>query len=73
MGDVEVIWGGSTTVVLALSTCAFPPLAKFGKSGCGMLLPTMMLLMGGRRGTLSASGGDKKLLRPEVLIGTLGL
>jgi hypothetical protein len=65
--------GGSTTVDLALSTCAFTPLAKFGKSACGISFPTMVLLMGGRRGTLSASGVDKKLLRPEVLIGTLGL
>jgi hypothetical protein len=60
-------------VNLALSTWAFPPLAKFGKSACGILLPTMVLLMGGRRGTLLASGGDKKLLRLEVLIWTLGL
>ncbi len=65
--------GGLTTVDLALSTCTFPPLAEFGKSACGILLPTMVLLMGGRWGTLSASGGDEKLLRPEVLIGTLGL
>ncbi len=61
-----------TTVDLALSTCAFPPLAKFGKSACGIPLPTMVLLMGGRQGKLLASGGDK-FLRPEVLIGTLGL
>jgi hypothetical protein len=60
-------------VNLALSTCAFPPLAEFGKSACGISLPTMVLLMGGRRGALSASGGDKKLFQPEVLIGTLGL
>jgi hypothetical protein len=60
-------------VDLALSTCGFPPLAEFGKSACGIPLPTMVLLMGGRRGMLSASGGDEKLLRPEVLIGTLGL
>jgi hypothetical protein len=64
--------GGSTTVNLGLSTCAFPPLAELGKSACGILLPTMVLLMGGRRGTLSASGGEEKLLRLEVLIGTLG-
>ncbi len=64
---------GLTMVDLALSTCTFPPLAKFGKSACSILLQTMVLLMGGRQGTLSASGGDKKLLRPEVLIGTLGL
>ncbi len=62
-----------TTVDLALSTCTFPPLAKFGESACGISLPMMVLLMGGRWGKLSASGRDKKLLRPEVLIGTLGL
>ncbi len=60
-------------VDLALSTCALPPLAKFGKSACGISLPTMVLLMGGRRGALSASGWDKKLLQPEVLIRTLRL
>jgi hypothetical protein len=60
-------------VNLVLSMCAFPPLAKFGKSACGIPLPTIVLLMGGRQGMLSASGGDKKLLQPEVLIGTLGL
>ncbi len=60
-------------VDLALSACEFPPLAEFGKSACGILLPTMVLLMGGRRGTLLASGGGEKLLQPEVLIGTLGL
>ncbi len=65
--------GGLTTVNLVLSTWVFPPLAKFGKSACGIPLPTMVLLMGGRRGTLLASGGDKKLFWPEVLIGTLGL
>jgi hypothetical protein len=64
---------GSTTVDLALSTCVFPPLAEFGESVCGILLPTMVLLMGGRRGTLLASGGDENVLRTEVLIGTLGL
>ncbi len=65
--------GELTTVDLALSTCVLPPLAEFGESACGISLPTMVLLMGGRRGTLWASGGDKKLLWPEVLIGTLGL
>jgi hypothetical protein len=64
--------GGSTMVDLALSTCAFPPLAEFGESACDMTLPTMVLLMGGRGGTLSASRGDEKLLRLMVLIGTVG-
>jgi hypothetical protein len=67
-----VIGGGSTTVDLALSMCAFPPLAEFGESACDIPLPTMVLLMGGRGEKLSASGGDEKLLRLMVLKGTVG-
>jgi hypothetical protein len=62
MGGAEVIWGGSTTVNLALSTCAFPPLDEFGESACGIPLPTMVLLMGWQVGDIVGKWGRRKVV-----------
>jgi hypothetical protein len=65
--------GGSTTVNLALSTCAFSPPEEFADSNTSISLPTMVLSMGGRGGRSLASRGEGKVSQPEVLIWTLGL
>ncbi len=66
-------FGGSTIVKLALSMCAFSPPDEFGKSTCAVLLPAMVLLMGGRGGRFLASGEKENVSQLMVLIGTLGL
>ncbi len=61
--------GGSTTIDLALSTCAFPPLAEFGNATTGVAPALELLLRGGRGGGSRGSGGIKKV---SPLIARLG-
>jgi hypothetical protein len=65
--------GGSTTVDLALSMCAFSPLEEFADFNASIPLPTMVLSIGGRERRSLASGGGGKVSQLMVLIGTLGL
>ncbi len=65
--------GGSTTVDLALSTCAFSPPEEFADYNASISLSMMVLSMGDRGGRSLASGGEGKVSRLMVLIGTLGL
>ncbi len=53
--------GGSTTIDLALSTCAFSPLAEFGNATTGIAPALVLLLRGGRGGGSQGSGGVKKV------------
>ena len=50
--------------------CAFPTLAKFGKSDATRMLSTMVLLRGSREGRAGMPVGMVKLLRLMGVIGT---
>jgi hypothetical protein len=63
--------GGSTTVDLALSTCAFSKPDKFSDSNASIPLPSMLLKRGCKG--IGWEGVWEICPRPEVLIGTMGL
>jgi hypothetical protein len=46
MGGMEVTWGGSTTVNLALSTCLFSPPDGFANSKTCLPLPLILSMRG---------------------------
>jgi hypothetical protein len=61
--------GGSTTVDLVLSTCAFPPLAKFGNATAGRTPSCVLLLRGAG---VEGSGGTRGIKKVSRLIVKLG-
>ncbi len=61
--------GGLTTVDLALSTCAFPPLAESGNATAGVAPALLLLLRGGRGEGSQGSVGVEKV---SPLIAQLG-